>query len=313
VIRQVVGLRDATSQPVPEPVAPPGKRLEPADCFRWCEAFTRAHHENFPVASRFLPERLRPHVCALYAFVRTADDFADEPQFAGRRADELERWEDLLIRCFHGEAEHPIFIALSDTIQRFDLPVAPLSDLIGAFRMDLKVKRYATWNDLNAYIGLAAQPIGRALLYIYGVRDANVHRYADELSAALALTAFWQDLERDFSRDRLYLPLEDLRHFGVTEEELRARRQTKAIEQLVRYECARTRAVYERARPIMDLVGDDLGVEIALCWYGGSRALEKIEGRADDIFGGRTRLNAADKAWVVARALRRRGAGLFRR
>jgi hydroxysqualene synthase len=313
VIRQVVGLRDASHQPIPVPVAAPGKRLETADCFRYCEAFTRAHHENFPVASRFLPERLRPHVCALYAFVRMADDFADEPQYAGHRAEELDRWEDLLIRCFHGEAEHPVFVALSDTIQRYDLPIAPFSDLISAFRMDLRVKRFATWSDLNAYIALAAQPIGRLLLYIYGVRDANAHRHADELATALALTAFWQDLQRDLARDRLYLPIEDLRHFGVTEEDLRARRQSKALEQLVRYECVRTRAVYERARPIVDLVGDDLGVEIALCWFGGSRALEKIEGRADDVFGGRARLNAADKAWVVARSLRRRGVGLLRR
>ena len=313
MIRQVVGLREAKTRPIPEPVAAPGKRLDPADCFRYCEAFTRAHHENFPVASRFLPERLRQHVCALYAFVRMADDFADEPQYAGRRAEELDRWEDLLIRCFHGEAEHPVFVALSDTVHRFDLPIAPLSDLISAFRMDLKVKRYPTWNDLNGYIALAAQPIGRLLLYVYGVRDANAHRYADDLSTALALTAFWQDLQRDLARDRLYLPIEDLRHFGVSEEDLRSRKQGQALEQLVRYECARTRAIYQRARPIVDLVGDDLGVEIALCWYGGSRALEKIEARAGEVFGGRAHLNAADKAWVVAKALHRRGVGLLRR
>jgi squalene synthase HpnC len=311
VIRHVVGERDPAVVSPPPPA--PGRPLDVADCYRYCEAFARAHHENFPIASRFLPERLRDPVCALYAFIRTADDFADEPAYAGRRAEELDRWEDMLVRCFHGEADHPIFVALRDTVQRRDLPIAPLSDLLTAFRHDLRVRRYPTWNDLHAYIALAARPIGRLLLYVFDVRDAERHRYAEELSTALALTAFWQDLARDLARDRIYVPQEELRFFGVTEDDLRGRKQTPGVERLHRYLCARTRAHFERARPLVDLVGDDLGVEIALFWYGGSRALDKIEGRAHDVFGPRARLSTADKAWVLAKALRRRGAGLLSR
>jgi squalene synthase HpnC len=313
VIRHVVGLRE---EPVPSPEPPrpsPGRTLDVAECYAWCESFARAHHENFPIASRFLPERLRPHVWTLYAFVRTADDFADEPQYAGRRVEALDDWEDQLIRCFHGEAQHPIFVALRETINRHELPIAPLQDLLGAFRHDLVVRRYPTWNDLMSYVSLAAQPIGRLLLYVFGVRDPERHRYAEDLSTALALTAFWQDVARDAARDRIYLPLEELKYFGVSEADLKARKQSKGLEHLFRYVCARTRGHYERARPLVDLVGDDLGVEIALFWFGGSRALDKIEGHAGNLFGPRARLSTADKAWVLAQALRRRGMGLLTR
>src|SRR5262249_45763980 len=183
--------------------------------YRYCEAIVRAHHENFPVASRFLPEALRPHVSALYAFTRCADDFADEPQYEGRREAELDRWEAELHRCFHGQADHPIFVALAATPARFDLPIQPLADLIDAFRQDIMVRRYHTFGDLYSYTQRAAQPIGRLLLYVFGVRDADTHKFADDLATALALTAFWQDLDRDVARGRIYVPQEDLRHFGV--------------------------------------------------------------------------------------------------
>jgi squalene synthase HpnC len=252
-------------------------------------------------------------VFALYAFARTADDFADEPQFAGRRAEELDRWEDLLHRCAHGEAEHPVFVALAETIARCELPIGPLQDLLTAFRMDLRTRRYATARELHAYTAMAARPIGRLLLYVFGIRSAEHHRFADELSSALALTAFWQDVALDLARDRIYLPQEDLCHFGVTEADLFARRQTPQLGHLLRYECARTRAAFERARPLVNIVPDRLGVEVALMWFGGARALEKIEAQAGDVFGPRVALGRRDKALVLTRALAARGRGLLGR
>lgn len=315
MIRHVVHRRARAARPSlpPLPRVGPSGRPELEDSYAYCEALARAHHENFPVASRFLPERLRKHVLALYAFARTADDFADEPEHAGRRAEELDRWEDLLRRAFHGEAEHPIFVALADTAQRFELPITPFEDLLTAFHMDLFVRRYATWRDLEAYTNVAARPIGRALLYLFGARDPERHRFADELSTALALTNFWQDVAVDLGRDRVYLPQEDLRFFGVGEDDLFARSATPRLAALLRYQCARTRAIFERARPLIDLVDDDLGVEVAMFWYGGVRALEKVAAQADDPFGPRAALSNLDKAWVLAQALRARGAGLVRR
>src|SRR5262249_18701649 len=181
----------------PVPPAPSGKNLEPAACFAYCEAVAHAHHENFPVGSLFLPRALRPHMAALYAFARFADDFADEPAYEGRRAEELDRWDDLLLAMFHDRAEHPVFVAPAETLRRFDLPMSPFADMLQAFRMDLATRRYATFGDLMAYVERAARPIGRLILYVFGARDAERQRYGDELATALALTSFWQDIRRD--------------------------------------------------------------------------------------------------------------------
>lgn len=287
-------------------VALPGlpERVDVAASFRYCEALTRAHHENFPVASRFLPAPLRPHVLALYAFARTANDLADQPESASRCEEALDRWEEQLRRCWHGEAEHPIFVALAATAHQFELPITPLADLLAGFRMDLRVARYATWQDLLAYTALSAKPVGRLLLYVFGHRDADRHRYAEDLSTALALTGVWQDLARDLGRDRVYVPQEDLRHFGVTETDLFARKRTRGLAALVRFECARTRALFERSRPLVDLVSRDLAVEIALVWHGGMRALAKVQARADrEPFAARAPLSILDKARVLAQAM----------
>ena len=298
--------RVVESSPGPRPDFPASP--DPAACFAWCEAFVRSHHENFPVASWFLPARLRPHICALYAFARLADDYADEPAYAGRRADELDRWEDQLVRCYHGEpTRHPVFIALARTISTFDLPIAPMMDMLAAFRMDLTRRRYATFAELMSYVERAAHPIGRLVLYVFGARDPASLRYGDELATALALTSFWQDLRRDLQRDRLYLPIEDLRHFGVSEDDLReacARGSSRPeITALLRWETARARAHFERARPLLGRAPRELTVELGLFWHGGRRALEKIETRAGRLDGPRVRLNTVDKAAALARAL----------
>jgi squalene synthase HpnC len=286
--------RAVKSRPLPPP---PAGRVDSAASFAYCEAVARAHHENFPIGSLFLPRGLRPHIAALYAFARFADDFADEPAYEGRRAEELDRWEDRLLGAFHDQdGDHPVFVALAETVRRFDLPLAPFADMLQAFRMDLATRRYATFGDLMAYVERAARPIGRLILYVFGARDAERLRYGDELATALALTSFWQDLRRDLARDRVYVPQEDLRHFGVAEADLGAARRSPAAHALIRFEVARTLAIYERARPLLALAPRDIAVELALFWHGGRRALDKVEARA--------RLTAFDKARVVLRALR---------
>jgi squalene synthase HpnC len=298
---------------VPLPAHGPGGTATLADCYAYCEQVARAHHENFPVASRFLPSRLRPHVLALYAFIRFADDYADEPEHEGQRGTALDAWEDQLRQAWEGHAEHPVFVALRDTQQRFDLPITPLLDLMSAFHTDLETRRFATWNDLRGYLDLAATPIGQLMLYLFGIRDPELHRFAEGLAHALALTNFWQDLAVDLGKNRMYLPQEDLRYFGVSEADLAARRESPALAELVRFQCARTRAEFERARPLVHRIDAHLGVEVALMWHGGHRALSKIEGRAHKVFGPRVTLSVADKGLALARALAERGSALPRR
>ena len=298
-----IGERRAPAQAVPLPSS-----MDQAACYRYCEALCRAHHHNFPVASFFARSILRQHIFAIFAFARVADDFADEPAYEGRRARELDRWEELLHATYRGKPpEHPVFLALAETVRRFDLPITELTQLLSGFRTDLETRRYPTWNELRSYTRQSAEPVGHLLLYIGGYRAPELHAFADDLASGLAIARLIQDVPADLARGRLYLPLEDLRHFGVTEADIEARRVSREVGDLVRYQVARTRALFERARPLIDRVGDDLAVELALMWHGGMRALDKIAAAGDHLLTHRPRLSSIDKALVVSRAVAWRG------
>jgi squalene synthase HpnC len=270
--------------------------------YAYCEDFVRAHTESYPVASRFVPLELRPHLTALYAFARSADDFADEPEYEGRRTEALDRWEEALHRCSHGEADHPVFVALADTIEKRDLPIPPLDDMLTAFRMDMETKRYATFQALRGYTVRSADPVGRLLLALFGYRDPALVRFADELSTALQLTNFWQDVAADAARDHIYIPAEDLHFFGVTEADVKSLRPNKRMRDLLRFEVARTRALYERGRPLLDQLGNDLRLELTLIWLVGTAILDKIEAADFDVFTQRPTIKRRDKAVIMAKA-----------
>lgn len=289
--------------PIPWLDPPPGPwNVERA--YAYCEEFVRAHTESFPVASRFVPSELRPNLMALYAFARSADDFADEPQYEGRRIEALDRWEEELARCCHGEATHPVFVALADTIERRDLPIPPLEDMLSAFRMDLDVRRYATFQALRGYTARSADPVGRLLLALFGYRQPELVRYADEISTALQLTNFWQDVAADAARNHIYIPAEDLHFFGVTEADVKSLKPVKPLRDLLRFEVARTRALYEHGRPLLEQLGRDLRMELTLIWLIGTTILDKIEAADFDVFTQRPAIRRRDKAVIAARAAR---------
>jgi len=286
----------------------PPPTLELEACYRYCEALCRARHHNFPVASFFARSALRKHIWAVFAFARVADDFADEPQYEGRRSRELDRWEEQLHECYFGATpEHPVFVALQDTIKKLDLPITEFVRLLSGFRTDLEVRRFPTMRELRSYTSQAAEPVAHLLLYIAGYRDPALHAFAADLASGLALARLLQDIPADHDRGRIYLPQEDLRHFGVTEEALGARAATAEIGALIRYEVARTRALFERARPLVERAGSDLAVELALMWHGGMRILDKISDAGPNLLQHRPHLDAADKAVVVTKALAWRG------
>jgi squalene synthase HpnC len=310
MINRAFGLVEKAIEPLPK--FP--ESLELDACYRYCEAMARARHHNFPVASRFVPSHLRKHIWAVYAFARGADDFADEPQFEGRRSLELDRWEQRLEECFHGESpEHPVFVALLDTIRRFDLPITPFSALITGFRTDLETKSFATYQELRSYTSMAAQPVGQLFLYLSGIRDPSLLRHVDELANALAEAKFWQDMAHDLEHGRCYVPTEDLRHFSVTPTRLQSLQPENGFGDLVHFLVARTRSVFMRARPLVQQVGDDIAVEMAISWHGGMRILDKIDSSGSQLLTKRPQLNNADKAVVVSKALAWRGGSLPRR
>jgi squalene synthase HpnC len=281
---------------------PPAGPWTTERAYAYCDEFVQAHHEIYPVASRFVPAEIRPHLMAIYAFARSADDFADEPAYEGRRNEALARWEDELNRAAHGEATHPVFVALADTMERRNLPIPPFEDLLSSYRSDMDVRRYATFSALRSYTARSSDPVGRLLLALFGYRQAELVRYADEISTALQLTNFWQDVAKDAARDHIYLPTEDLHFFGVSEADIKALKPTKAIKDLLRYQVARTRALYERGRPLLGMLGNDLKLELGLIWLVGTTILEKIEAADYDVFTQRPAIGRRDKALIMAKA-----------
>jgi len=279
-----------------------------ARAYAACEAMAREHYENFPVASRLLPKEMRRHVAAIYAFARTADDFADERRYEGQdRLALLDGWRDLLRECDVRPEGHPVFLALGHTIREYDLPVQPFEDLLQAFRMDVTTKSYATFNDLLGYCRFSANPVGRLMLLLFGHRDVHLHAMSDAICTALQLANFWQDVGADLDKGRCYIPRDDLLYFEVTEEDLAARRATPRFETLMRFEIERTRNFFDRGSALPALLGGRLGFEIRLVAAGGRRILDKIEKVGCDVFTRRPTLTAADWGRLLLGAAGTRG------
>jgi len=273
------------------------------EAFDYCDRLAAAHYENFPVGSRLIPRKLRPHVHSIYAFARIADDFADEPRYLDKmRFALLENWEGQLLQSVWRKPQHPVFIALKETMERFDLPVTLFQDLLAAFKMDVTVKRYPRFDDLLAYCRYSANPVGRLVLLLFGYRDPDFHLLSDFVCTALQLTNFWQDVAVDYQKDRIYLPLDDMARFGYTEQDLKDHRHNEAFRNLMRHEVARTRELFERGRFVCDRVGRDLRFELHLVWNGGMAALNRIEKVDYNVFTHRSSLGFTDKISMVAKA-----------
>ncbi len=282
--------------------APPGPwTIEGA--YRYCERMATNHYENFPVASRFVPPHLRPNVWAIYAFARTADDFADEPRFANRRRDALDAWEGLLEACYHREIQHPVFLALRDTVRRHNIPIGPLKALLTAFRMDLTKHRYASYAELRHYCQHSANPVGQLVLYVHGHHEPALHRFSDEICSALQIANFLQDVSVDVPRGRCYLPEEDMVHFGVRWSDLEAGRSTPEFIELMRYEVSRCRSMFERGRPLIRRVSPGLSMELEATWRGGMKILDRVESQGFDTLTERPKLDRKDFAGIAMRSL----------
>jgi len=272
--------------------------------FQFCEHLTRDHYENFPVASLLVPKEKRLHICSIYAFARIADDFADEPGLTiAERVDSLTEWEEQLVDAYRGHAHHPVFIALRETIDRFEMPIDLFQNLLRAFRSDVTTHRYETFDEVLEYCENSANPIGRLLLLLFNYRSETTLELSDFICTGLQLTNFWQDVSVDLQKDRVYIPLDDIREFGYSEEELFHRSFTPAFKDLMCYQVDRTRQRFNEGRPLLAEVGKDLRMELRLTWKGGTRILQKIEQREYDVLSHRPSLSLLDKTSVLISSL----------
>ena len=252
----------------------------------------------------FIPRDKRKHVCAIYAFARIADDFADEPGMTpAERIDSLNDWEEQLAECYQGTALHPVFIALRETIHRFEIPQVLFRNLLSAFRSDVTTHRYETFDDVLGYCMNSANPIGRLMLLLMNYRGERFMEQSDAVCTALQLTNFWQDVSVDLAKDRVYIPMDDIREFGYSEEALFNRSCTQEFRDIMMYQVERTERLFKEGEPLLTSVGRDLALELKLTWHGGRRILQKIEDLGYDVLHTRPRLSRLDKAGVLFSSL----------
>jgi squalene synthase HpnC len=263
------------------------------------------HYENFPVASLLVPPALRPSILAVYRFARMADDFADEGDAAPEeRIAALDGFDAALDAIAAGNVPAtPPFPEVAAAVARHRMTLAPFRDLLSAFRQDVTTTRYATEALLFDYCRRSANPIGRLMLRIFEADTAQNVASSDAICTALQLINFWQDIAVDWAKGRVYLPIEHLERYGVTEAHIAEGRCDDAWRALTAFESARTRALLESGRPLVRALPWRLRLEISGVLAGGHRILDGIDAAGGDVFRSRPKLSGSDWARVACNAL----------
>ena len=266
------------------------------------------HYENFPVASWLCPPHLRPAIAAIYWFARTADDLADEGNASAEaRLEDLAAYRADLMSVAHGGPASQrwagVFGNLRPVITQFALPVNLLADLLSAFEQDVMKQRYASDAELLDYCDRSANPVGRLLLHLYGVRDAAALQESDCICTGLQLINFWQDLSVDIPRGRIYLPTDAWQRHGVTEAQLLAREDTPYAINLVAAFARSARSTMLKGSQLPKKVPGRGGWELRLVVQGGLRILDKIETLGFNTFKTRPKLRRWDFVVMGWRAL----------
>jgi squalene synthase HpnC len=286
---------------LPPEYAIPAEAPTQPEAREYCRRLARTHYENFSVATWFLPRKLRQDFFNVYAYCRISDDLGDEVGDANASLQLLNQWEEELDACYDGNPRHPVFVALAETVRKCEIPKQTFVDLLTAFRQDQRVSRYSRFEDVVGYCRYSANPVGRLVLYVCGYRDAERQALSDFTCTALQLANFWQDVSSDYARGRIYLPLEDLCRFGVTEDDIAAQRNSSAFCDLMRFEVERAREWFRRGLPLIEKVDRELALDIELFSRGGLEILNAIEAQGYNVLGRRPAISKSRKLVLVGR------------
>ena len=276
----------------------------------YCRRLASTHYENFPVASLLLPRTLRQHFANVYAYCRWADDLGDETGDAGRSLELLAWWREQLGQCYAGQAEHPVFVALRQTIEEFQIPQQPFDDLVSAFEQDQHVRRYETFDELHDYCRRSADPVGRIVLHLCRNVSDDTFAWSDSICTGLQLANFWQDVARDFDIGRVYLPREDRQRFDYTDDDLEHRRTTPQFRALMQFEVDRAREFLLAGGPLIPTMPGRLQVDIDMFVRGGLQILREIEAIDYEVWRTRPVVSKLKFAGLFTRSL---GAAMLRR
>ena len=279
-----------------------------AEARAWCKQLAESHYENFHVATWFLPPALRPHFQAIYAYCRVSDDLGDEVGDTAQSLALLDLWGRELDACYEGRARHPVFVALAETIRACAIPKQPFADLLVAFRQDQAVTRFESMPQVLDYCQFSANPVGRLVLYACGeagegaVREERF-RLSDATCSALQLANFWQDVRVDSAKGRVYLPQDDMRRFGVTDQTIAAGVATPEFRALLRHQVDYARSLFAQGLPLIGMVSRALAVDLDLFSRGGLEILRAIEQCNYDVLSARPSIGKRTKLALALRAL----------
>lgn len=298
-------MQATTPRPLPPTVE---AALSAASSLRDAENFTRKlthdHYENFLVVSRLLPKHLRQDFCNVYAFCRIADDLGDELGDADASVAYLTQLREQTRRCWTGDFSSNLFTALSATLSRHPMPIDPFIDLVDAFEQDQMITRYETFDQLLDYCRRSANPVGRIVLYLCGYSDEHRQRLSDSTCTALQLANFWQDVRKDLLElDRIYLPAESMRRFGVTEDQMRRGEVDQGFRDLLRFEVDRTESLFAKGDALPPTLDGSIAGHIALFSKGGRAILQAIRDQEYDTLTSRPALSSWQKARLVVSAV----------
>jgi squalene synthase HpnC len=273
---------------------------------RYCRRLARAHYENFAVASWLLPRALRQHFYNVYAYCRWADDLADETGDPARALALLDWWECELRACFAGQARHPVFVALRETIDEFAIPIGPLSDLLVAFRQDQRITRYEKQSDVLDYCRYSANPVGRLVLYLGRCHDERRGVLADAICTGLQLANFCQDVARDWDKGRIYLPLANCAACGYNESMFAARQTNDAFRAVLAGQVAVAETYLRLGAPLASQMPPALAADVELFAAGGLAVLRAIRRIDYDVWRVRPTVSRSTQLGLLARCLWRR-------
>ena len=281
----------------------PDKAPTLEEALAWCKHLAETHYENFHVATWFLPEPLRPHFHAIYAYCRISDDLGDEVPDRSAALALLDLWGQELDACYEGRARHPVFVALAETIRICKIPKQPFADLLVAFRQDQYVTRYEFMDDVLKYCRYSANPVGRLVLYACGEVSEENFRLSDFTCTALQLANFWQDVSVDWKKDRVYIPQADMRVHGVTDETIASGTATPGFRAVLKQEVDYARELFLKGLPLIGRVRRDLAVDLDLFSRGGLEILRAVERRDYDVLSARPAISKPTKMALAFRAL----------
>ncbi len=263
------------------------------------------HYENFPVASLLVPARLRAAVGVIYRFARSADDFADEGDATpAERLASLDAYRAELDRVASEKPpETALFAGVAGIVRDHKLPLTPFYDLLSAFSQDVVKARYASFEELLGYCSRSANPVGRLMLHLFGAADAPNLVRSDAICSALQLINFWQDVAIDWKKDRVYLPLDEMAHFRVTEAHIEQGQNDAAWRELITFQMDRSRSMMLSGAPLGRALEGRFGLEIRVTIKGGLAILDKLEAANCDMFRHRPILRWHDWPFLFLRAL----------